>query len=190
MAVVICLLRGVNVGGHNLIRMDALRAVCESLHLRNPRTYLQSGNVVFPAPARGLAQLPGKIANAIEQAAGFRPSVILRTLTEFREVAGSNPFQGLAGLDPKKLLVSFLAAQPAAGALEQVQRLNAKREELRLMGRELFIYFPDGIAASKLSMPSVDRALGTSGTARNWNTVMGLLALAEKIGQGSSESSA
>src|SRR5262249_7227236 len=82
MAVVISLLRGVNLASHNRLKMDALRALYESLGLQNPQTYVQSGNVVFRTKASNLNTLATRIENAIERSFGFRPAVILRTRAE------------------------------------------------------------------------------------------------------------
>ena len=79
MAAIISMLRAVNVGGHNKVSMEALRALYESLGLRNPQTYVQSGNVVFRSEAENLEALAEKIEKAIERKFGFRPTVILRT---------------------------------------------------------------------------------------------------------------
>ena len=86
MPAVICLLRGVNVGGNNKIKMDVLRSICESLKLSNPQTYIQSGNVVFGAPDQDVPALAGRVESAIEKRCGFRPDVVLRTLAQIRSV--------------------------------------------------------------------------------------------------------
>jgi len=179
MPVVISMLRGVNVGGHNLIKMDALRALYESLGLQDSQTYVQSGNVVFRTKERDLSRLARQIENEIERRFGFRPGVILRTSSDLRDVIRKNPFAP-CGLDPSKLLVTFLATDPAPNAREAILRIKPDPEELRVAGRELYIYFPDRIGRSKLP-PLLDRILKNSGTARNWNTVTRLLAMAEKL---------
>ena len=92
MTVVVSMLRGVNVGGHNQIKMDALRDLYESLGLRNPQTYIQSGNVVFGTNAKNIAPLAKRIEDAIEHKFGFRHGVILRTTDELRGVIARNPF--------------------------------------------------------------------------------------------------
>src|SRR5665811_2227083 len=104
MPVIISMLRGVNVGAHNRIKMDALRALYESLGLRDPQTYVQSGNVVFRTDKRDLVALAKRIEDAIEQGFGFRPTVILRTSGELREVIARNPFAKRRGIEPTKLL--------------------------------------------------------------------------------------
>jgi uncharacterized protein (DUF1697 family) len=181
MAVVISLLRGVNVGGHNKIQMESLRALYESLKLRDPQTYVQSGNVVFRTQERDLTMLARRIENKIEQSFGFRPAVILRTPSELRDVIARNPFAARRGIDPSRLLVTFLAGDPGAEAREQLRKINAEPEELHIAGRELYIYFPNGMARPKLSWVAIEKKLKTSGTGRNWNSVTKLLEIAEKL---------
>ena len=180
MTAIICLLRGVNVGGHNKIGMDALRDLCVSLKLCNPQTYIQSGNVVFGSAETDLAKLSARIEAVIEKRLAFRPRVVLRTADEMREIAKRNPFATRKNLDPAKLAVSFLAEAPAAELGKRLSEIKVGPEELRLIGRELYLYFPDGMGRSKL--PAVlDRTLKIPATARNWNTVTKLLAMAEKL---------
>ena len=174
------MLRGVNVGGHNLIKMDALRALYESLGLQDPQTYVQSGNVIFRTKERDPSRLARQIENEIERGFGFRPGVILRTSSDLRDVINRNPFAASRDLDPSKLLVTFLATDPAPDAREALLRIKPDPEELWIAGRELYIYFPTGIGRSKLP-PLLDRTLKNSSTARNWNTVTRLLAMAEKL---------
>jgi len=178
MPVVISLLRGVNVGGHNKIPMDALRDLCQSLGLRNPQTYVQSGNVVFTTAERNLAALGGRMEQEIEKKLAVRTRVILRTAREWREVIARNPFAARAGIAPNRLLVTFLAARPSDEARARALAIQADPEELHVVGRELYTHYPNGMASPKLSMPAVERALGTVGTGRNWNTVLALHELA------------
>jgi uncharacterized protein (DUF1697 family) len=181
MAVVISLLRGVNVVGHNKIKMDALRALYESLGLRGAQTYIQSGNVVFRTRQTDLARLAKRIENAIEKRFGVRPAVILRTSDELRDVIARNPFTGRSGIEPNKLLVSFLAAHPSQQARARALQINSDIEELHIDGREFFIYFPNGMARPKLSPAAVEKALQTPATGRNWNSVTKLIEIAEKL---------
>jgi uncharacterized protein (DUF1697 family) len=180
MTVVVSMLRGVNVGGHNLIKMDALRPLYDSLGLQDPQTYAQSGNVIFKAKERDLARLARRIENEIERRFGFRPGVILRTSSDLRDVINQNPFAPRRDLEPSKLLVTFLAIDPGPDARKTLIGIKPDPEDLRIAGRELYIYFPNGMGRSKLP-PLLDRILKNSGTARNWNTVTRLLAMAEKL---------
>lgn len=181
MPVVISMLRGVNVGGHNKIKMDALRALCESLKLRDPRTYVQSGNVIFRTEQRDLGRLAKRLQNEIERSFGFRPDVIFRTTTELRQVITKSPFATRRGIEPSKLLVIFLANDPGQEAKDQVLRIKTDLEELRIDGREIYIYYPNGMARPKLSWAVIEKILKTRGTGRNWNSVTKLLEMAEAM---------
>src|SRR5260370_10704174 len=171
MTVVIAMLRGVNVGGHNTIKMEALRALYESVKLRDAQTYVQSGNVIFRSDERDMLRLAKRIEDGIERKFGFRPDVILRTAAEMREVVARNPFAKRRGIEPSKLLVSFLASDPGEEAREKVGQMKCDPEELLIERRELYIYFPNGSGRSKLSAAMLEKALKTRGTGRNWNSV-------------------
>jgi uncharacterized protein (DUF1697 family) len=181
MAVIVAMLRGVNVAGHNKIKMEELRALCESLELRDSQTYVQSGNVVFRTKERNLGALARRMEDAIERSFGFRPAVIVRTTSELRDAVAKNPFSKRRGIHPGKLLVTFLAGDPSAEARDQVLKIKTEPEQLRIDGREVYIYFPNGMGRTKLSWPTIGKMLGTSGTGRNWNSVVKLLEIAEKL---------
>lgn len=180
MPVFISMLRGVNVVRHNRIKMDALRAVYQSLKLENPRTYVQSGNVIFRTRERNAVQLAKKIQEAIARRFGFRPDVILRTPEDFRRVIAANPFARRQDIDPGKLLVTFLAVEPGAEGRARLLAVKPDPEELHLIGREIYIYFPNGAGRSKLQWAALGEKLGTPGTARNWNSVVSMLEIAEE----------
>jgi uncharacterized protein (DUF1697 family) len=181
MAVLISMLRGVNVGGHNKISMADLRTMYESLGLLDPQTFVQSGNLVFRAKEQNLPALAKRIEDAIEKHFGFRCDVIVRTPAELKDVIARNPFGKRRNVDPGKLLVTFLANDPSAEARDQVLKIKTDPEELHINGREVYIYFPNGIGQSKLSWPTIGKKLGTTGTGRNWNSVTKLLEMAERL---------
>lgn len=181
MPVIISMLRGVNVGAHNRIKMDALRALYESLGLRDSQTYVQSGNVVFRTEKRDLVALAKRIEDAIERGFGFRPAVILRTSAELRAVIARNPFAKRRGIEPSKLLVNFLVRDPGAEVRDKVLKLKTEPEELRMDGRELYSYFPNGMARPKMSRAVLEKTLKIPGTGRNWNSVTKLLEMAERL---------
>jgi uncharacterized protein (DUF1697 family) len=178
MIAVVAMLRGVNVGGHNKISMEDLRVICASLKFHEPTTYIQSGNVVFGTTGSDIAKLAVRLESAIEKQRGFRPRVILRSLDELRKVVARNPFAGRSGLESAKLAVFFLPEIPTAEVREKLLAIKVGPEEIRCEGRELFIYFPNGMGQSKLP-PVLDRTLKMPATARNWNTVNKLLEMAE-----------
>lgn len=184
MAILISMLRGVNVGPHNRIKMDALRALYESLKLEDPRTYVQSGNIIFRTKEKNSRQLAKKIQDAIQKKLGCCPEVILRTTDEMRKAVASSPFAHRTELEPGKILVTFLAEEPAREAEASLAKFKDFPEELHLKGRELYIYFPNGAGKSKLPWSTVEKFLKVTGTARNWNSVTNMLAIAEEMENG------
>ncbi len=181
MTVAVAMLRGINLGGHRKIKMEALRGWCEALGLRDVQTHVQSGNVVFRTSKRDPGALRKQMEDAIEREVGFRADVVLRTTAELKGVIARNPFAGRADVAPAKLAVTFLASDPGDEGRERVRTIPAAPEELVIEGRELYIYFPNGMARPKLSMPLLERTLRIPATSRNWNTVTKLLELAEEL---------
>jgi len=179
--VVISMLRSLNLAKHNRVSMEELRWFYESLGLHEPRTYVQSGNVVFQSAETDLTRLAGRIEGAMEKKLGFRTPVILRTTAEMRDVVRRNPIADRPGIDGAKFLVVFLAAAPEAEACEKVRKIDAHPEELWIDGREVYAWFPNGLARPKLSSSAVEKALKVPGTGRNWNTVTKLLEMAEAL---------
>lgn len=175
------MLRGVNLGPHRRLKMDDLCALCVSLKLRDVQTYLQSGNVIFRTDERDLPTVTQRLEKAIHKRFGFQSDVILRTASELREVIAKNPFAKRRGIEPKKLLVTFLATDPGEDARILLRKMKTAPEELWIDGRELYIYYPDGLARPKLSWAAIEKVLKTSGTGRNWSSVTNLHQIAEKL---------
>lgn len=176
------MLRGVNLGPHNRVKMDALRALYESLKFENPQTYVQSGNVIFKTKEKNSAQIAKKIQTAIAKAFGFSPEVIIRTTDELRAAIAATPFAGRPQLEPGKILVTFLTAEPPSEARAvALTKFKAYPEEVHFKGRDLYIYFPNGAGKTKLPWSSVEKLLKVTGTARNWNSVTNMLKMAEEM---------
>jgi uncharacterized protein (DUF1697 family) len=181
MPVVICMLRGINVGAHNRVKMDDLKKVFTSLKLRDPQTYVQSGNVIFKTDERDLDKLRRNLETAIHKKFGFQSDAILRTAKDLREVIAQNPFAKRKDIHPSKLLVTFFSADPGEAARRQTRAIKCDPEELFVEGREAYIYFPDGAGRSKLNWSLIPKTLKVQGTARNWNSVTKMLEIAEKM---------
>jgi uncharacterized protein (DUF1697 family) len=181
-SVVIAMLRGVNVGGYQKIKMEELRTLCGSLELRDAQTYIQSGNVVFREDSAEPVTLARRLEDGIERTFGFRPNVMVRTPSELRKVIAKNPFAGRPEIDPSRLLISFMASAPAPQARDKVLAMPCDPEELRIHGRELYVYYPSGMARPKISMARIEKALQRPATGRNLNTVLKLMAMAETLG--------
>jgi len=173
MTAFVSLFRGINVGGR-VVKMDELKALHEALGLKNVLTYIQSGNVVFSSDEADPAQLQRQIENSFQQKFGFRSAVIVRSSTELQAIIEKNPFQGQPDKESKWVVVTFLAARPDDAAQEALRTAYLGPEQIFIIGQEMYIYYPDGIGRSKLSNSLIEKKLKTSGTARNWNTVLQL----------------
>ena len=166
------LLRGINVGGKNIISMADLRKWLEGEGFTNVATLLQSGNVVFDAES---ADVEEDVAKAIERESGFKIEVCVRSHSELLQVVKETPFKSAAEEDPGHLLVIFLKTAPTRDREEALRSAIKGSEQVVLRGRELYAYYPDGIGRSKLTNAVIDKQLGTVGTGRNWNTVLKLM---------------
>jgi uncharacterized protein (DUF1697 family) len=181
MPVMIAMLRGVNVGAANRMKMEDLRGICTSLKFRNPQTYVQSGNVIFTTEEKDLSKVAKKLEDALEKKFGFRPAVVLRTTDELRKVVKQNPFAQCSGIEPGKLLVTFHVDDPGKEVRANVLAIKSDLEELHFIGRELYIYFPNGMGKTKLPLAAIQKLVKTPGTARNWNSVTKMLKMAEEM---------
>src|SRR5437588_7252319 len=182
MTTYICFLRGVNVGGNNLLKMAELKLLFDALRLRDAKTYLQSGNVVFRCDEKDREVLKRRIEDGIRKKWGVEVKIILRTTDELRNVIAANPLSP-EDRNPKALLVAFLGGPIADTARMLLTSLKMASEDLHFGKQELYLYFPEGIATSKLSNALTEKKLGVNVTARNWNTVNALLTMGEEIGR-------
>lgn len=176
----VALLRAVNVGGHNLVAMADLRQLLSDLGFDNPRSLLQSGNLVFGGTRRAGRSLEAMLEAAARERLGLRIEFMVRTAAEWDAIVRDNPFPAEARDDPGHLLVMCLKRAPAPEAITALQDSIPGREQVRAGGRHAWLVYPDGIGRSRLTAALIERRLGTSGTARNWNTVLKLQALANK----------
>ena len=171
----VALLRGVNVGAHNRIKMPALTSLCRELGYTDVVTYIQSGNVVFGSTARRAAAVERAMVTGIEREFGLKITVLVRTKDELARVARGNPFPKA---EPNRLHVAFLDAKPATARVRVLEAFDAAPDEVRVRGREAYLHTPGGYGNSKLSGAFIEKELQVAATARNWNTVAKLLALA------------
>jgi uncharacterized protein (DUF1697 family) len=179
MTTYVALLRAVNVGGRARVPMAALRGVADSLGLLDPQTLLQSGNLVFRAPAVKASSLERTLEAGVSGRLGLAVDIIVRTSGEWRRVIERNPFPDEARADPAHLLVMALKRAPKASEVEALQASTTGRELARPEGAHLYLVYPDGIGRSRLTAAVIEKAIGTRGTARNWNTVVKLANLCD-----------
>jgi uncharacterized protein (DUF1697 family) len=174
----LALLRGINVGGKNMLAMTDLKKLFAKLHLANPTTLLQSGNLLFDAPAtQDLPALELLLQQQTETHHKIAPDYFLRTAAELRSILTRNPFPTEAHTYPSHLLVMFFKSKIPAKNVHALQQSIKGPERLAPNNRELYITYPDGIGTSKLTNTLIEKHLALRGTARNWNTLLKLAAL-------------
>jgi uncharacterized protein (DUF1697 family) len=180
----VALLRGINVGGRNKVAMADLHKVVESLGHGDVATYIQSGNVVFTSNHTDTAAIAGELGRALEETLGVRSSVVVLSRAELAKVIADNPFPDEA--NPKHLHAIFrgakVGAQEAAAVATAERRARDKggRDQVKVVGRTVYLRTPDGLGRSELAAQlarSNPDAQDRGGTARNWATVTKLLAM-------------
>ena len=181
MPVYIAMLRGINVSGQNIIRMEDLRRICTKLGFRNVETYGQSGNAVFLAKGMPPSTLANHTSAALRHDLGLSVPVLIKTVDEMEDVVAGNPFPRERGIDVTKLHVTFLSASVPTRALKNLEALPKQSDQFYVGRREIYLYCPDGYGRTKLSNATLEKALSVVGTTRNWRTVTALLEKAARM---------
>ncbi len=181
MPIYIAMLRGINVAAHKRMKMERLRASCESLGFEAVKTYIQSGNVVFQGGKLKPDAASKKLEEQIVRVFGFSAHVMLRTKEELGQVLKGNPLLKERGIE-SKLHVVFLSEVPAPAAVKKLESLVLPPDKVRNSGKEIYFYFPNGVSGSSIWKHPLDRELSISGTMRNWRTVNTLYEMALACG--------
>ncbi len=181
MTMYVALLRGINVGGHNMIKMPELKRVLEAMGLAKVQTYIQSGNVLFVADGEP-AHLEMKMEEEIMRVFGLSMPVVVRTYEELKGIVEHCPFAAASLAEGESIHVSFLKEVPEPEALARLNDLSCPPDELEIKGREIYILFRQSILDSKL--PKQLQRLGVPLTDRNWKTVTKLAVMAKTLAGG------
>jgi len=177
----IAMLRGINVSGQKIIKMDHLRELCTGLGFRNVETYVQSGNIVFQTQTENPASLSKRIGETIHDSLGFDTTVIVRTSDQLRNVVTNNPFLKEKNIDSTKLHVTFLSETSQKGSLENLEALSPGPDRFYSAPREIYLYCIGGYGRTKLSKNAVEKALSVRATTRNWKTTSRLFEMVSKL---------
>jgi uncharacterized protein (DUF1697 family) len=175
--VYVVLLRGINLGSKRRVAMADLRSLLEGLGYDDVRTHLQSGNAVLRTPTRSAATVEKAVERAIVSELGLEVKVAARTAAQLAAVVDADPFAGVATV-PARYLVTFLEKKPPASWLDSVDSESYAPEQAAVVGKQLYLWLPDGVQNSRLARNLTDKKLGGSATSRNWNVVRKLAELA------------
>jgi uncharacterized protein (DUF1697 family) len=173
----VALLRAVNVGGVK-VAMSDLKALCEGLGFTEVSTLLNSGNVIFTS-SKSSAALETLLEKEMTKRFARGTDFLVRNAKEWAALIAANPFPEMAKRDPGHLVAMPLKDAPGKAAMAKLDAAIKGRETAKAVGKTLYLTYPDGIGVSKLTIGVIEKALGTRGTARNWNTV---LKVGERLG--------
>ena len=163
--------------------MSDLRDLVTELGFTDARTLLQSGNLVFRGDGRSGAALERLLETEAAKRLGFQADFLVRSADGLKDVVARNPFPKEAERDPSHLVVMFLKSAVNPKSVNAAQAAIAGRETILGNGRQVYVVYPDGIGRSRVSNVFLEGKLGIRGTARNWNTVLKLAALADECGE-------
>jgi uncharacterized protein (DUF1697 family) len=179
---VVALLRAVNVGGTGKVAMPDLCKLLTGLGYTGVKSLMQSGNVIFACDGPAGAALETALEAAVAKKLGVSTDFFVRTAREWDKIVAGNPYPDAAREDPSHLVVMTFKSAPAAKNVAALQAAIAGSETVRVAGKQAYMVYPDGIGTSKLTNAVIERKLGMTGTARNWNTVLKLAAAAAALG--------
>jgi uncharacterized protein (DUF1697 family) len=174
----VALLRGINVSGKKLVKMEHLRGIFESLEFQNVKTYIQSGNVIFDTKKEAAELICDKIEKELEKVLGFDVPVIIRTLVELEDSIKNNPFDS-ADSSEKDGYTTYLSSKPSDQAIDKIAAYKSDTDELRIVNREAYLLCPNkGYGETIYSNTFLEKKLGVSATTRNWKTINAIINMA------------
>ncbi len=168
------------MAGHNKIQMTELSALYRKMGFRDVRTYIQSGNVIFSLDDKtDFQRVASDIESAILKKFNNAIPVLIRSISEIKKVISDNPFFDEKNFDPARLAVIFLYEAPSDEQVEKVKNIDYPPDKFKIIGKEIFIYCPNGFGRTKLYTNFFENKMKVTGTARNWKTIKSLLEIAE-----------
>jgi uncharacterized protein (DUF1697 family) len=174
----VALLRGINIGGHKKVAMAELRDLLLALGFIDVQSVLQSGNLVFRSGSRSAPQIESLLEAEILKRLGLEVGFFVRTAEEWTTLVAKNPFPNEARQNPSHFVLELFKDAPPAAKVRELQAAITGPEVISVRGRAAYIVYPEDIGHSRLTNALIEKKLGTRATARNWNTVLKLHALA------------
>lgn len=171
----IVLLRGINVGGKNKIKMSELKNMFESINYKNVKTYIQSGNVSFEYDSGNIINLSNQIEKKIIETFGMYVKTVIRSEEELKNIVNGNPFVNEINIEMDKLHVTFMADIPDPNLVSLLDIKKESNEKFLINSREIYLYCPNGYGRTKLNNGMFEKKLEVMSTTRNWKTINNIL---------------
>lgn len=176
----LALLRGINVSGHNMMKMDALKSMLEKAGFQNVETYIQSGNVFVDTDEENAASVGFKIKQEIFKDFGHDVPAVVINKEDLNSCFKNNPFLKEKDVDTKKLYVAFLSNTLRSESINDLKISQFKPDEAIIDGNKIFIKYAVGAGKTRLDQKYIEKKLNLTATIRNWNTVTQLLKMYEE----------
>lgn len=173
----LALLRGINVSGHNMIKMNALKSMLENCGFQNVETYIQSGNVFLESDDENGSSVGFTIKQEIAKQFGYDVPVLVISKSDLEKCLTTNPFFKDKNVDTKKLYVAFVSKELNASALNDLKISQFKPDEAFVDGNRIYMKLETGAAKTRLTQKYIEKKLNVTATSRNWNTVNTLLGM-------------
>lgn len=175
----LCLLRGINISGHNMIKMEVLKTTLEAVGFQNVQTYIQSGNVFVDTDEENAAAVGFKIKQEIFKTFGHEVPVVVIDKADLQSCFKNNPYLKEAEVDHKKLYVAFVSSTLRAENMNDLKISQFKPDEASIDANRIYIKYAVGAGKTRFDQKYIEKKLNVIATIRNWNTVTQLLQLFE-----------
>lgn len=176
----LALLRGINVSGHNMMKMEMLKSTLEAIGFQNVQTYIQSGNVFVDTDEENASKVGFVIKQEIFKAFGHEVPVVVINQNDLENCLAQNPFLKEKDVDTKKLYVAFLSNTLRSESINDLKMSQFKPDEAAIDGNKIFIKYAVGAGKTRLDQKYIEKKLNLTATIRNWNTVTQLLKMYEE----------
>ena len=176
----LALLRGINVSGHNMIKMEALKTTLEAIGFQNVQTYIQSGNVFVDTEEENAPSVGFKIKQEIFKVFGHEVPVVVIGSADLEACFKNNPFLKEKDIDTKKLYVAFILTTLQSTSMNDLKISQFKPDEASIDGNKIFIKYAVGAGKTRFDQKYIEKKLNVTATIRNWNTVTQLLKMYEE----------
>jgi len=176
----IAFLRGINVSGHRIIKMEELRKMFEAMKFKNVKTYIQTGNVVFESSEKDAGSLVKKIEKHLHKTLGYEVETMLRSISEIEEIIKNNPF-GKVKLD--KTVVEYLTIlheEPSDNLKNSLLASSDNIATFKMKNREVYTLYLRTNAKHPFSNNFVEKKLKVAATTRNWTVINKVLNFAKE----------
>jgi uncharacterized protein (DUF1697 family) len=177
----LALLRGINVSGHNMIKMEALKTTLENIGFQKVTTYIQSGNVFVTTEEDSPAKVGFLIKQEIFKAFGHEVPVVVITKNDLDACLANNPYLKEKDLDTKKIYVAFTSIELRIDAINDLKMSQVKPDQAHIDGNRIYIKYTVGAGKTRLDQKYIEKKLNVTATIRNWNTVKQLLDMYEEL---------